>query len=527
MILNKVVKVVCCMKNKNMYIIINENNVKVKEGIKYENDDFCIVVNTPLYDNNHKKLKLNNVLMMYLQNIELANVVSNTFSVVIIDKKNQQVTCIQDLNGDSIPIYYFKHNKQLVFTNKIVNIINLYSNISFDMNEKSVKRFMKKGFIANQETLLSNIFKVLPKYNVTVYLDNKKKDKFCKKKIRYSKLKGINTEKYISEFKKILENYEKNKNVFTTLSNGYDSNFIFRFLNKNKTIEAFSIGGIAGRDEASLVEKNIQDYRGVHLNKAYVDEKTLENYPDLIYHLEGALYEQGIFLQYELSNTIHQKGNKNMILFSGEGSDQVFSWSYHSKFIDFLKQFRYFLSVVKHFFENDELSNLRIPGGFLNITSYYHSLTYVILKKNGILMNDINISYVHPYLMRPIIDIAYANRHLNLNDKKSHIKACEREIDPKIMKNIMNVGGTTEPIALFKNCSYLGRIENLVRNSKYNILKVSKERSFNEYLDYLLKVLYLEIFEYIFVKRSLTEENIKNTKLSDILDKLYLKKMYV
>ena len=268
------------------------------------------------------------------------------------------------------------------------------------------------------------------------------------------------------------------------------------FLNKRKSIEAFTIGGIAGRDESKMVEKNIKGYECVHLNKAYVDENTLENYPDLVYHLEGSLYEQGIFLQYELLKSINQKDNRNSILFSGEGSDQVFSWSYHSRTINLLKQIRYWLGIVKNLFKSDEVSNFRVPGGFLYKTCSYDFLTYIVLKKNGILMNEINISYVHPYLMRPIVDIAYANRSKNLKDKNSHIEACNQEIDEKIIKNIKNIGGATDPIALFENCSYINKIEKLVKNSKYNILKITKKRSSQHYLDYLLKVLYLEIFEY-------------------------------
>lgn len=234
------------------------------------------------------------------------------------------------------------------------------------------------------------------------------------------------------------------------------------------------------------------------------------------------MYEKEIFLQYQLARTIKDKGYYNVVLFCGEGADEVFSWVYHNYGIYLYKCLRYILGSIKHRNFWPELANLKVKGGFLYNFNTYQVLTYVIVKKNGILMNDANIHCVYPYLSRNIIDIAYCNRHENIKFKKSHIKACNKEIDPNILNNINNIGGTTDPIALFKNCSYLDKIESFVSRSKYNILKIKRDLNSNDYLDYLLKVLYLDIFEYIFIDNYNDINKIKNIMLLDILDSKYV-----
>lgn len=500
---------------KNLFVRINGNKVIIKDGMYYQDNNFYVITNQPIYNFEQKEISLEKIIDWYRDGIELANVIVNNFSIIIIDKKQNKLTCIQDINGDTIPIYFYKHNEEFMFTNKIINIINSYQD-SFCINKHAISYFIKKGYIPNKETLVKNIYKVMPKHNLIIDL-KKQKIKFIKKKIVYKKIKNYTTDLYINEFKKKIYNNEKNKNVFLTLSNGYDSNFIFSFLDKNKSIEAFTVGGIAGVDESKQVANNIKDYNNTKLNVSYVNENTLENYPDLIYNLEGAVYERGIFLQYELLNSIKQKELNNAIMFFGEGSDQIFSYEYYNKWFYYFRSIVYFLlMLIKHPF-GDEIRNFHIRGGLIDKASKYETLTYKIIKKNGILMNNLGITTEYPYLNRNIINIGHWKRFENILKKRSHIKACNKKIEPNILKSIAKIGGATDPIALFSNCSYIEKIESFVSKSKYNILKINKNQSSNKYLNYLLKVLYIEIFEYLFIKNSSSINDMKNLTLSQFL----------
>ena len=81
----------------------------------------------------------------------------------------------------------------------------------------------------------------------------------------------------------------------------------------------------------------------------------------------------------------------------------------------------------------------------------------------------------------------------NFFNKTSHIKVCKEIIHPSIMNNVIKLGGTTEPIALFKYCSYMKELEEYVKSSKFNIMKIrKKDITSNNYLNYVLMLLRLQ-----------------------------------
>ena len=503
--------------NKNLFVTIDSCDINVINGFKYEDNNYCVISNSFLYDRNYNDINLIDIINYYEKNIELANVIMNNFTIIIVDKKNKKIITFQDLNGDIIPVYYYKNSNKLVFSNLLENIIPYI--VSPTINMRVISLFMKKGYINSNNTLIKEIYKLTSEHNLIIDLNNFNNFKFVKKKIKFNKIDNYNTDLYVKEFKKIISVTTNGKKVFTTLSNGYDSNFIHALLQDENYIEAFSIGGISGRDETKFVKKNVEKFPNTNLNVSLVSKKTLDNYPDLVYKLGGFVYEQGIFLQYELMKCIEKKVSADVVLISGEGSDEIFSLQYYNKVHSLYKNIRYLLFMFQRKVWKDEIKNFNIKGGFLYGLNYKNTLSNVVVKKNGILMNNINIDCVHPYLFRNIIDIAYTNRYKNIRKKISHIQACDKIIDSSILRNIKHLGGTTEPIALFENCNYIEEIKLIVNNSKYNILKIDNKVS-NNYLDYLLKVLYLEIFEYIYIKNNSDIEKASNKKLIDILKDL-------
>ena len=41
--------------NKNIFVLINEHDINIKEGLKYEDKDYCVISNSILYDLKYKK----------------------------------------------------------------------------------------------------------------------------------------------------------------------------------------------------------------------------------------------------------------------------------------------------------------------------------------------------------------------------------------------------------------------------------------------------------------------------------------
>lgn len=502
----------CC--NKNMFIIFNKEQIVVKEGIHYEDDDYCVVVNNKLFSDEKTKFNFETIINLYKNKVDPSLIFSDLFTMIIIDKKNHTARCIQDCQADSIPIYYFKHNNNVIITNKLINIISSYPEYNFEMERNNIIFFLKKGYVSRGKTLIKNIYKTMPAKDLIIDFKDKIRFNYKQKKLKYFRNKQIDVNDYIDEFDSLISKKSHNKDVFVTLSNGYDSNFIFSFLNKSNKIEAFSVGGTVGVNETNMVKKNINKYKNVNLNTSLVDHSTLDNFPNIVYHLEGNLYERGIFLQYELMKSIKKKHNDNAILFLGEGADQVFSFEYYNKFYYFLRVLKKI--VCTSLMNLNFVKDLCLGGGVFQAYSSSNFLNYIIVKKNGIMMNDINVECFYPYMNKNIVNIAYHNRYKNVRNKYFQINACRKTIDQDIQQNITKIGGTTEENALFDKCTYFDELEMFAKDSKYNLLNITKkEKKF--YFDYLLKIVYLEIFEYMFIKQNKTIKEVANMSLSDFI----------
>lgn len=502
----------CC--NKNIFVVFNKNKIKVKEGIKYEDNDYCIVVNNKVFNDDKNKYNFETIINLYKNNVDFSLVFPDLFTMLIIDKKNHTAKCIQDYQADSIPIYYFRYKNEIIITNKLANIISNYPEYSFEMNNRNIIFFLKKGYIDKGETLIKNIYKTIPAKDLIINFKKKIKVYYKLKKQKYFKNKQIEVNDYIDEFNNLISKKSYNKDVFLTLSSGYDSNFIFSFLNKTNNIEAFSVGGIIGINETPIVKENVNKYKKVNLNTSLVNHSTLDDFPNIVYHLEGNLYERGVFLQYELMKSIEKKNIDNAILFLGEGADQVFSFEYYSKIYYYLRVMKKIIcNSVKDF---NFVKNLCLGGGIFQTYSSSNFLNYIVLKKNGIMMNDINVECFYPYMNQNIVNIAYHNRYKDVHKKYFHIFACRQKIDKDIQKNITKIGGTTEEKTLFDKCDYYNDLEKFAKNSKYNVLNITKN-DMDIYFDYLLKIVYLEIFEYMFIKENKELKEISKMKLFDFV----------
>ena len=483
------------MKNRNIFIKINSKKVDIIEGHSYKNKEYYIFCNTELYDLNNKLIPLKKIITYYEDNIELANIISDQFSIIIYNIKENTLFFSQDINGDSVPIYYHINNNEIIISNRLVNITTIKQ---FKINKDIVSTFIKKGFIPNKNTLVDGVFKIVPKSNLLIDLKSKK-EQTQKKKLIYKKIKDKNNALYIKDFEKIVKDNEKNKKILTTLSSGYDSNFIFKFLTKDN-LKAFTVGGVVGTDETKIVKYNLQKYSNVNLTTAYVSEKTLDRYPELVYELEGLLYERGIFLQYVLVNKLKENNSESTVLYAGVGADQIFSYEYYKKYYSLYNIIKYIGKLLKKSLLIDELNNIKTKGGIMHNKHAFDFISYIIIKKNGILLNKYGIEYCYPFLNRNIINYGYSNRYKNIFSKKSHIQACQKIIDKDVLKNVHKIGGSTDQNALFGKCTYINEIEKLVNKSKYNILKIKDTKNHLQYYEYLLKVIYVELFEYLFIE---------------------------
>jgi len=210
-----------------------------------------------------------------------------------------------------------------------------------------------------------------------------------------------------------------------TLSGGYDSNYLLYLLKSQNShpTRAYCIGGSVGRNETAQAAQIACIYPDVRFRSALVDSDTLNHLPDIVWRLEGAVYERGVFLQYELSKLLSADGVTDIL--EGDGADQVMRENYQ----------------VIHQADLTRISHIwhQIPD---------YALKYIVLKKNMNMLASEGITPHYPYLDIRLLSCFHALRHENGTNKAFHKKIVESSVSKEVRSLLADVGGATQIRAL-------------------------------------------------------------------------------
>lgn len=339
---------------------------------------------------------------------------------------------------------------------------------------------------------------------------------------------------------------EDDERIGLPLSSGYDSNYILHVIRQytDKEVIALSIGGLRGKNEISNIEKIIPNYKNIHHCVDYTDDDLLKVYPDIIWRMEGSVFELGIFLKYVLAR-LAWKQHLNYII-CGDCANEIMCGSH------------YIINNCKN--SND--GKLHIENCLAHDEPFYNGLMK-FHKKAGILMNSFDIDPYFPHLDENFIGITKSVKHLSGETKEFHKKVCCEKIPSNVTQHIGNIGGDTDAHSILtkerfeKLNKYLsetniwiqlnsnftrsegllmgGYYENLKRRLivtpkyvftfaiknqlyKYNNLKyLYEERKMLNTLGYL----YLELFNQLFISGKYDQyfnEESFNVSISDVLE---------
>lgn len=464
--------------------------------------------------------------------------ISGVYIAVIFDKINKTVSVFHDRSTSSAVLYYAEYNEKIYISTSLKRIL-YETGMSRWFNENSVEDFITNGYIYGEDTLIKDIYKLKAFHCLKI-----SKDAVRQSRVSYY-LREMTKGEALDAFKPSLDKavekcFDGENEINLPLSSGFDSNYIAYVASEkgNAPINAFSVGGKFGKNELPVVESNVKHYNRMNLKSALTDKDTLQNLPDIVWRLEGSVYEVGLFLQYELAKLVSDSGKKHLIC--GECADQVMN---------------------KYYLQEDRLFPKKADGEALYYEfSEYPFIfgNYLILKKNGILANSFGVETRYPYLDNEVVSVSHALRNVNGKDKRVHTANCEECLPNEILKNMSKIGGATECHSLFNSeaeiknffaCieksnfysshkdminrhSYserqkqtgIKKYKTLVRNTIFKILHLSNEK--NKYFNDEMKlreyicIAYLVVFEKLFItdgySKMFGEDGIK-IKLSDVL----------
>ncbi|MBQ2937314.1 MAG: hypothetical protein IJE05_00275 [Clostridia bacterium] len=463
---------------------------KIKNNSKkIEKENVEIILLGNIYKRNYEKCGLENIYNLYkVYGERIYRYLDGVYSLIIIDYKMQKLFVFQDYFGSNQNIYYYKDEKKIYLTNELKQII-LQHEQDWKINNNTVKQFLKKGFVIGKETLVKDINKIPSKKYLQVDLKNMsiRLKKYHYKEYRDKRV--IDKKIYNNIFESICLSAVPTEAV-TTISSGYDTNYLLYTLRKNtnKHISAFCIGGKIGRNEVPDAKKICENYENVIFNYKMVNDVSLYKYPEIVFALEGAIYESGIFLQYELARLLKENNVHEIML--GECADQVLNYELYHKRNLIINKIEYNIKkIIKKALESIDYKPYKDP---------YEMASYKILKKNGILMNYMGVDTQYPYLRQEFIKVAKKVVKKGDMDKEYHKKVIKYILPSNVTEILKKIGGATELKTLFVGNIEFDDLKRISKDSEFYSDKKFDDKYYE--IDYYMKIIYIELFKKIFLK---------------------------
>lgn len=372
--------------------------------------------------------------------------IKGLYILAIYDKKRNELSIYHDRTTSPITLYYTYYDETLYFSTSLKKLL-LMSKIERKLNENVIETFIVNGFIYGEQTLVENIYKIK-----SFHCLKANKDGVFQQKVNYS-FTEYSKESAYSNFKTVLDSAimkqaDGESEINAPLSSGYDSSYIVNVLSEQTDlpINAFSIGGKFGKNELPVVKQNVKCFDRTTLISELTDSATLQNYPDIVWRLEGNVYEVGLFLQYELNKLVNENGKHSLIC--GECADQVMN--------------QYYFTEERNKTDGNESDK------YYEFSEYpYVFGSYLILKKNGILANSFDIETKYPYLDDEFIALNKPLAEYNGKKKTVHKENCNACLPKDIIDNISKIGGSTECHSLFESDDEIKRFFRFVEKSNF------------------------------------------------------------
>ena len=182
-----------------------------------------------------------------------------------------------------------------------------------------------------------------------------------------------------------------------------------------------------GRNEIPAVKENIEGIRGIQHYTDIVDKELLSFFPDIVWRLEGSLFEGGVFLQYALGKLAQRTGTTKMIC--GECSDE----HQRSRFIKDM------LNVTHGKYQ----SNYR----YYSRANPFLTAHSVVLKKSSLMLSSFGIRGCYPFVNTTFTQLASILSSENFNNKKLYKALCQKEFPISIGKKVKTMGGAVDEVS--------------------------------------------------------------------------------
>lgn len=366
---------------------------------------------------------------------DIAGKINELFLTAIFDKESGVLHILSDLFSSPYNLYYTVADSKFYYSSSLKWLLKV-SGIKRELDQDAVSYFKINGFVLGDKTLIKGVNKLGYAEEIIV-----SKNGVSKKALKYTfnyQQKPAARAKLINTVRESIRNSSGISEPCIALSSGYDSNMVLDTLRKvpDTFVHAFSVGGETGRNETVAVSENVKNMSGVDLSVSIVNRDNFNTLADIVWRLEGSVFERGIILQYALAKSISEYGIENPVCICGECADQVMNRNFRDDM-------------------NKTLSGKNRPDQRLlyNYNPFVTGTT-IILKKSSLMLNSFGITSRYPFIKKNVLENTVPLGKENGLGKNLYRKLCANELPDFVLKNISMVGGSTNNNAILNEEDY-------------------------------------------------------------------------
>jgi len=476
-------------KNKINYSILEKSKIfylgSSKRKIKENFDKIYILNGDPIF--NKKKLSINFFIKNIKNIYEFDNKIYGGWSLVVINKKNTEISVFQNRLSHK-PTYYFNNKNIFILSSDLRSILN--SNI---IKIKQNNKFKLLYTLCNYKSVygrgispINKIFQI--KFNQVLFLKKKffSKNINEQKKFILPKKKDVNKKYILDKIQKILINsckvYEKSNNCIA-LSGGIDSAMLAYNLKKifKRKLNSISIifedkNELNEIDNIKILEKKFIHKSHKLVFKPSIIEDELENSYN---YFDNPIPTVSFFGFYKIFTLASKLGYKN--IFTGYGADAAVCGYYEHYLYNLLDLKR---NKIQFFNEKENWIKKHSTKEFKKNNNYFKNF-----------LNNLNSNFIDDrilYLSKNLNKKIFINKKESSNFFFSNNKLDNFSINSLNTISIAPSRDTDQTIDMLNNTNIISPFSNLEFLNLFitlgNNQKIRKAEN-----KYILKRIYGEI----------------------------------
>ncbi|MBW9223468.1 asparagine synthase (glutamine-hydrolyzing) [Methanothermococcus sp. SCGC AD-155-E23] len=250
------------------------------------------------------------------------------WAFALYDRRKNLIFFSRDRLGVK-PLYYYWDGKEFVFSSELKGIVAVKEiNRRENIDKEAVQLYFALGFIPSPYSIYKNTFKLEPRQNLILHLDNFKVEKHYYWELpKYNPI--YDKKKLIEEGKKLLRDavrirMRSDVPVGAFLSGGLDSSTVvavMREFTDLSKLHTFSIGFEGEYDETPYIEEVVKVFKTNHHHYYFTEKDFLELIDKYSWVYDEPFGDYSGFPTYKVSELARRYVT---VVLSGDGGDEVF-----------------------------------------------------------------------------------------------------------------------------------------------------------------------------------------------------------